>query len=42
MVFNIRGNEYRLVVKVNYKYGTAYVCFVGTHDEYDRINAEEI
>jgi mRNA interferase HigB len=42
VVFNIGGNKYRLVVKINYPYGTIYIRFVGTHAEYDKINAEEI
>ena len=42
VAFNICGNKYRLVVKVNYCYGIVYVRFAGTHREYDRVNAEEI
>ncbi len=42
VVFNIKGNEYRLIVKFNYKYGWAWVRFIGTHAEYDKIDAEEI
>jgi mRNA interferase HigB len=42
VVFNIRGNHYRLVVRVYYRWSTIYVRFIGTHAEYDRINAETI
>ena len=41
-VFNICGNKYRLVVKINYSYAVVYVRFAGTHRAYDRVNAEEI
>ena len=42
VVFNIRDNEYRLVVKVNYASRLVYIRFVGTHAEYDRIDAREV
>ena len=42
IVFNIKGNNYRLVVKINYKSNIIYIRFIGTHKEYDKINAEEI
>ncbi len=42
VVFNIKGNNYRLVVWINYPKRIMYIKFVGTHSEYDRINAEEI
>ena len=42
VVFNIKGNTYRLVVAINYKYGIIYIRFIGTHQEYDRINAATV
>ncbi len=42
VVFNIKGNDYRLVVKINYGYRVVYVRFVGTHAEYDKIEAKEV
>jgi mRNA interferase HigB len=39
VVFNICGNNYRLVVAINYDYATVYVRFIGTHKEYDKIDA---
>jgi mRNA interferase HigB len=42
VVFNIKGNDYRLVVKINYGYRVVYVRFVGTHREYDEIDVEEV
>lgn len=42
VVFNIKGNDYRLIVAINYQLGIAYIRFVGTHAEYDRVNAAEV
>ena len=42
VVFNIKGNNYRLVVKINYPYRIVYVRFVGTHAEYSEVDAEEV
>jgi mRNA interferase HigB len=42
VVFNIKGNDFRLVVAVRYTLGLMFVRFVGTHAEYDRIDAATI
>jgi mRNA interferase HigB len=42
VVFNIAGNKYRLVVWINYPYRVVYIRFIGTHVQYDRIDAQTI
>ena len=42
LVFNIKGNKYRLVVAIQYNYGIVYIRFIGTHQEYDKINPATI
>ena len=39
VVFNIKGNDYRLVVAVAYRFGAVYVKFLGTHKQYDAVDA---
>ena len=41
VVFNIKGNDYRLVVKINYPGRVVFIRFVGTHAEYDAVDVEE-
>lgn len=41
-VFNIKGNDYRLVVWINYDFFTIYIRFVGTHKEYDKIDVMKV
>ena len=42
VVFNIKGNSYRLVAAINYRYRIVYIRFVGTHQVYDKINVATI
>lgn len=42
VVFNIGGNKYRLVVEMQYRAGIAWVKFIGTHAQYDKIKVESI
>jgi len=42
VIFNIKGNDYRLVVHIDYLRKIVRVKFIGTHAQYDKINAKEI
>ena len=42
VIFNIKGNNYRLIVKISYDYQMVWIRFIGTHPEYDKINANTI
>ena len=42
VVFNIKGNQYRLIVSINYDFGIVWIRFIGTHTQYDKINALRI
>jgi len=42
VVFNIKGNNYRLIVSIAYHTGIVFIKFIGTHAQYDKINAETV
>lgn len=42
VVFNIKGNDYRLIARFAYKFGRCWVRFIGTHAAYDKIDATKI
>lgn len=42
VVFNIAGNQYRLVVQIAYQLGVVWIKFIGTHADYDKIDVEHI
>ena len=42
VVFNIGGNKFRLVVWINYDYRVVYVRFIGTHAQYDKVDAQTV
>lgn len=42
VVFNIKGNDYRLIVDIEYKLKIVYIVWFGTHKEYDKIDAKNV
>ena len=42
VVFNIKGNKYHVIVAVQYKFGIVFIRFVGTHQQYDRVDAATV
>lgn len=42
VVFNIKGNDYRLIAEVNYERGSIFIKFIGTHSEYSKVDAETV
>ncbi len=42
VVFNIKGNDYRLVVAINYAFQVVLIKWLGTHKEYDKIDVEQV
>jgi len=42
VVFNIKGNEYRLVIAIDYEFQVIFIRFIGTHKQYDKIDAKTI
>lgn len=42
VVFNIKGNDYRLIVAVAYRFQAVYIKFIGTHAEYDKVDAATV
>lgn len=42
VIFNIKGDQYRLVVAINYPYQIVYIRFIGTHEEYNKIDATTV
>ena len=41
-IFNIKGKQYRLIVRIFFKIRTIYIKFIGTHSQYDKINIQDL
>ncbi|GAA0545181.1 type II toxin-antitoxin system HigB family toxin [Chitinophaga japonensis] len=41
-IFNIRGNDYRLIARIIFKVRTVYIRFIGTHAQYDKVNLDDL
>lgn len=41
-VFNIKGNEYRLIARIFFTVRTVYIRFIGTHKQYDKVNLSDL
>jgi len=42
VVFNIKGNQYRLIVAISYRFGIVYIRFIGSHRQYDKVDAASV
>jgi len=42
VVFNIKGNEYRLIVDIEYRLKIVFIAWIGTHSQYDKINVKTV
>ena len=42
VIFNIKGNDYRIICAIDYQRQAMFIKFVGTHKEYDHVNAREV
>lgn len=42
VVFNIKGNDYRLITYIDYTFGIVFILWIGNHDAYDRIDAKKV
>lgn len=42
VIFNLKGNDYRLIVAINFKQAAAYIIWFGTHKQYDKIDAATV